>query len=140
MVERGDPGVDAELLREITEDFADLVFVGEDVEAVELDGAGVGVLEGGDGAHEGALAGAVGAEEAEHVVADVQREILERLYAVGVGLGKTSDRKCQSRDSSGWEIGMFFEMRNNVPHAGMPLSSLCDGRAIFAAGLWEVSH
>ncbi len=47
----------------------------------------VGVLEGGDGAHERALPGAVGAEETEHVVADVEGEVLERLYAVGVGLG-----------------------------------------------------
>ncbi len=39
-VERRHLGVDAELLREIAEDFADLVFLREDVETVEVDGAG----------------------------------------------------------------------------------------------------
>ena len=51
-VERGHLGVDAELLGQIAEDFADGVLVLEDVDAVERDGAGVGILEGGDGAHE----------------------------------------------------------------------------------------
>jgi hypothetical protein len=86
-VERGHLGIDTELLGEIAEDFADRVLVLEDVDAVERDGAGVGVLQGGDGAHEGGLAGAVGAEEAEHLVADGEGEVLECFDAVGIGLG-----------------------------------------------------
>ena len=93
-VERGHLGIDAELLRQIAEDAADLVFLAEDVDAVEVDGAGVGVLQGGDGAHQRALAGAVGTEKTEHVVADGEGKVLERLDAVRIGLGKTCNREC----------------------------------------------
>ena len=94
-VERGDLGIDAELLRQVAEDAADLVLLAQHVDAVEVDGAGVGILKRGDGAHQRALAGAVGADQAEHAVADGEGEVLKRLYAVRISLGKTSDRECQ---------------------------------------------
>ena len=55
-------GIHAELLRQIAEDLADLVLLGQHVEAVELDRAGVGILQGGDRAHQRALARAVRAQ------------------------------------------------------------------------------
>ncbi len=82
-VERGDLGVDAEFLRQVAEDAADLIFLAEHVDAVESDRAGVGILQRRDGAHQRTLAGAVRADQAEHAVADGERKILERLYAVG---------------------------------------------------------
>ena len=83
--------VDAEFLGEIAEDLADGIFLFEDVEVVEPDFAFVGILQGGDGAHEGALAGAVGAEQAEHVVADGERDVFEGFDAVGIGFGEAGD-------------------------------------------------
>jgi hypothetical protein len=80
-------GVDTELLGKIAEDFADGVLVLEDVDSVERDGAGVGVLESGDRAHQRGFAGAVGAEEAKHFITDGEGEVLKCLDAVGVGLG-----------------------------------------------------
>jgi hypothetical protein len=47
-VERGDLGIDAELLRQIAEDAAHLVLLAEHVDAVERDRAGVGILQRGD--------------------------------------------------------------------------------------------
>ena len=40
----------------------------EHVAVAEANGAGIGFLQRGDGAHEGGLAGAVGAEQAEEAV------------------------------------------------------------------------
>ena len=93
--------INAELLGKIAQHFADLVFLREDVDAVEIDGAGVGILERGDGAHQRAFAGAVWAEEAEHIVADGEREVLERPNAVRIGLRQASDRKCHARLAPG---------------------------------------
>ena len=83
--------VHAEFLREVAEDLADGVFLLEDVEVVEPDFAFVGILERGDGAHERAFAGAVGAEQAEHVVADGERDVAEGFDAVGIGFGEAGD-------------------------------------------------
>ena len=57
----------------------------------ERDGAGVGLLEGGDGAHEGRLAGAVRAEEPEHAARDRQRDVTQRVHPVGVRLCEVLD-------------------------------------------------
>ena len=86
--------VNTELLRQVTEDAADLVFLTQDVDAVERDGAGVGILQRGDGAHEGTFAGAVWAHQAEHAVSDGESQVLERLYTIRVSLGKPGDREC----------------------------------------------
>ena len=64
-----DFGVDAEVLGEVAEEGTDLVFLLEDVEVGEADGAGVGVLEGGDG----------------------PRDIVEGQDAVGISFGEVAD-------------------------------------------------
>ena len=91
MVQHVDGGhlrIDAELLRQIAEDFAHLVLLLEHVDAVQINGSGIGILQRGDGAHQRALARAVRTEQAEHVIADGQREILERANAVRIGFGE----------------------------------------------------
>ena len=93
-VDGGHLRVDAELLRQIAEHLAHFVLLLEDVDAVERDGAGIGVLQGGDGAHEGALAGAVRAEQSEHVIADGEGDVLEGANAVGISLGEIGDGEC----------------------------------------------
>src|SRR5260370_8550830 len=93
-VQRGNLGIDAKLLWQVAEDAADFVFLAQHVNAIEVDRAGVRVLQRGDGPHQGTLAGAIGPHKAKHAVADRQREVLERLYAVRISLRKTCDREC----------------------------------------------
>ena len=81
-----------------------------------MDCAGVGVLQRRDGAHQRALAGAVRAEQPEHVVADGERQIFERFYAVGVGLGETCDGKCHRVVTSGFSRKIRFVDRRNLSH------------------------
>jgi hypothetical protein len=61
-VRGGDARIDAELLRQVAELAADRILIGDNVEAVEQDGACVGILQRGDGAHESGLARAVGSK------------------------------------------------------------------------------
>jgi hypothetical protein len=87
----GEVGVEAELLREVAELAAELGLLFEHVDVAEADAAAVGVLQGGDRAHERRLAGAVGAEQAEHAGGDREVDALQRAHAVGVGLGELAD-------------------------------------------------
>ena len=80
-------GIDAEVLRQVAEGLADLVFLADDVDLAEGDGAGVRLLERGNHAHQRGLAGAVGAEQAVHARRNRERDVLQRLHAVGVRLG-----------------------------------------------------
>ena len=94
MVEHVDGGhlrIDAEFLRQVAQDLANLVLLRQHVEAIQGDGSRVGILQRGDSAHERAFARAVRAEQPEHVVADGQGHIFERANAVGIGLGETGD-------------------------------------------------
>src|SRR5579863_7188309 len=93
-VERRDLGINSEFLRQIAEDLADFVLLLEDVEAVERDGAGIGILESRDRTHQRALAGAIRTQQPKHIVADAQRYIFERLHTIWVRLGKTGDCQC----------------------------------------------
>ena len=85
--------VDAELLREVAEGAAHAVLLAQDVDGLpravgvgvaERDGAGVGLLERGDRAHQRGLAGAVGPEQAVHAAADVERDVPEGVDAVNL--------------------------------------------------------
>ena len=87
----GDFGVEAELLREVSEDAADRVFLAEDVDVAERGAAGVGFLQRGEGAHEGGLPCTVWAEQAEHAEGDGEGDVLKSLRAVGVALGEVGD-------------------------------------------------
>ena len=87
----GDVGVDPEFLGEVAESFSYLVLLSEDIQVAEFDFAAVGLLEGGNRAHEGGLAGAVRAEESIHAGRDRQADVLEGLDAVAVGLGNVAD-------------------------------------------------
>jgi hypothetical protein len=88
-VERGDLGINAELLREVAQQLANLILLLEDVDAVEVNRSRVRILQGRDGAHQGTLACAIRTEKPKHVVTDLQRDILESFDAVRVGLGQT---------------------------------------------------
>jgi hypothetical protein len=83
--EGGDAGVDAELLGQVAEDAPDGKLVAEHVGIAEEGGAGVGVEERGEDAHEGGLAGAVRAEESVHAGGDGEGDAIQGADAVGVG-------------------------------------------------------
>jgi hypothetical protein len=76
------------------------VFVLQDINIAEHGGAGVGFLQGGEGAHERAFARAVGAEQAVHAGRDVERHILQGLHAVGIGFGEVADGKLHTKYNS----------------------------------------
>ena len=87
----GDAGIDAEFLWQVAQLAAVGLRIGKDVATVEAHLALVRLLQGGDGPHQGRLAGAVGTEEAEESVVDIEAHFLQRLDAVGIGLGKVID-------------------------------------------------
>jgi hypothetical protein len=88
---RRDFRVNAELLREVAEEVADVVLLAEDVELAEARRAGVRLLQRGQRAHERRLAGAVRSEQAEHAGGDGEGDAVERADAVRIGLGQTVD-------------------------------------------------
>jgi hypothetical protein len=67
------------------------VLVALHVDAIEGDGALVGVLQGGDGPHQGRVAGPVGSEQSEQSFRNVERDVVDRAHAVGVGLRQIVD-------------------------------------------------
>ncbi len=86
------------------EDGRDVAAVGRraaDVDALELDGAGVGPLEAGDHAQRGGLARAARPEQREELaLADLERQIGDRGWAAGlVGLGHAVERHAGARDA-----------------------------------------
>jgi hypothetical protein len=90
---RGNSGIYAEILREIAEAAADFVLLREDIEVTEADGTSVGRLQRGDGAHQRGFAGAIGAEEAIHALGNVERDAVEGLDAIRIGLIQILDRE-----------------------------------------------
>ena len=79
--------IDAELLRQVAERLAHLILLLQHVDVAEVDAAAVRLLQRGQDAHQRGLAGAVGAEQAVHPRRNRERHVLQRLHAVGVGLG-----------------------------------------------------
>ena len=79
--------VDAELLRQVAERPAHRVLVPQHVDLAERDAAAVGLLQRGEDAHQRGLAGAVGPQQPVHAVRDREGDVVQRLHAVGVGLG-----------------------------------------------------
>ena len=57
----------------------------------EADGARVRLLQRREDAHQRGLAGAVGTEQAVHPRRNRERHVLQRLHAVGVGLGDVAN-------------------------------------------------
>jgi len=64
---------------------------GCDVQVIEKYFAGVGVLQGGHGAHQGAFACAIGAQQAEQYCFRWKRKILQGFNTVRISFGKTGD-------------------------------------------------
>jgi len=70
-------GIDAKFLRQIAENAADLILVLEDVQVIQPDLAGIGILQGGHGTHQGGFTGAVGTWQTEPVGADGQAQTVQ---------------------------------------------------------------
>jgi hypothetical protein len=64
------PGIDTKLLRQIAQNFAHFVLLGQNIKVIQVDCAGIGILQGGDRSHQGALACSVGSKQTEHVIAN----------------------------------------------------------------------
>ncbi len=84
---RGDAGINAEVLGQIAEAFAEFLFLVKNIQRAEMNLAAVGFLKRGDGAHECGLAGAIGTEEAIHAAGDGEGDVIESADAVGVSFG-----------------------------------------------------
>ena len=95
----GDFRIDPELLREIAEGPTQLVLLAQGVDRAEVDLPFVGLLQGGDGAHERRLAGAVRAKQAIHPRRDAQVDVLQCLDAVGVSFREVLDAQAGQSDS-----------------------------------------
>lgn len=65
--------------------------LGQNIQIVELDCTGVGVLQRGDCSHQGALASPVRSKQSEHVVANRQGQVFERFHAIWICLGQACD-------------------------------------------------
>ena len=83
----GNPGVYTELLGQIAKSSPEFVLLVQNVDRTEVNAPRVRFQERRQGAHQSRLAGAVRTEQAVHPVRDGQRDIVERLDAVWVGLG-----------------------------------------------------
>jgi hypothetical protein len=85
--------IDAECLREIAELPAQQPRISTDVFSGKYDGAGVGLLQRGDGPHERRFASAVRPEQSEEPAIDVQTDVIQRPDAVGISFRKVGDRQ-----------------------------------------------
>src|SRR5688572_14435307 len=83
--------IDAELLRQVAQCLAHLVFLPQDIERPEMDLPLVGLLEGGDRAHERRLAGAIRAEKSVHAGWNGQMDALQRMDAIRIGFRQIAD-------------------------------------------------
>src|SRR5688572_20792078 len=84
-------GIDAELLRQITEGLTYRVLLVYDVDVAEMDGAAVGLLERCDHAHQRRLACTVGTEETIHPFGDGEGHILQSLHTIWISLRDIAD-------------------------------------------------
>ena len=78
--------IDAEVLRQISKPPPHLVLLPQHIDLAQADAAGVGLLQGSESSHQGGLARAVRSQQAIHATRDFQRDIVERLHPVGIGL------------------------------------------------------
>jgi len=85
-IEGGHFRIDTEFLGEIAEETAGGVFVGDEVERIEMSAAGIGLEQGGENFHERGFACAIGAEQAEHAGRNFETHAAEGANAAGIGL------------------------------------------------------
>src|SRR5688500_9448390 len=83
--------IDAELLRQVAQCLAHLVFLPQDIERPEVALPLVGLLEGCDRAHERRLAGAIRAEKSVHAGWNGQIDALQRMDAIRIGFRQIAD-------------------------------------------------
>src|SRR5664279_4521201 len=89
-------GIHAKLLRQIPQQLADGILLFQDVDIVEVNRTAIGILESRNNAHQRGFAGAISSQQAEHIVADGERVVLERLNSVGICLRYIRNRECQT--------------------------------------------
>ncbi len=82
----GDLGIDPEVLRQVAQQAADLVFFVQHVQFTQEHRAGIAFLQRCQRTHQGGLAGAIGAEQAKHPGRDRERDIVQGDHAIGIGL------------------------------------------------------
>src|SRR5207302_11253382 len=87
----GYSGIDTELLRQVSKTAANFIFLLEHVDIPHQDAATVGLLQGSESSHKSRLTGSVWAKQAIHAPRDRERNIIKRLDAVFVSLGKISN-------------------------------------------------
>ncbi|KAG0921739.1 hypothetical protein G6F32_014965 [Rhizopus arrhizus] len=95
-VQRADLWIHAKILRQVAQPAAHGVLVAQHVDRrfagdAERGRTTVGLLQGGQCAHQRGLARAVRAEQAEHAAREVQADVVECVHAVGVRLGQRTD-------------------------------------------------
>ncbi len=89
--------VEAERLGQVAQGLPHLALLPEHVEVAEVDRPRVRLLQCRDDPHQGRLPGAVPAEESEHSLRHVERDVLQCLGAVRVGLREVTDDEMHGR-------------------------------------------
>jgi hypothetical protein len=103
-----DLGINPEFLGQVAQQLSHVFLLGEDVHVSQDRGSGVRVLERRDDPHQRGLARPVGAEQSEHACGDVEGDVLQRLDAVGIGLGEVPDREFHGVSDQGSEAEPFI--------------------------------
>ncbi|MNF97323.1 hypothetical protein D3C84_801490 [compost metagenome] len=80
----------AQLLRQITQATAQMIGIGQHIHPVQVNAAGIGLLQGRQGPHQAAFARAVRPQQAVHPGADTQVHAAQRFDAVVVALAQAA--------------------------------------------------
>ena len=104
--------IHTELLRQISEDAAKGVFLADDVDAIEGDGALVRIDERRDGSHQRALAGTVRTEQAEHARRNLERHAVQGADAATVRLRDVVNAEHGS--PTAWRLGRALNSPKEV--------------------------
>ena len=104
-VVRAHPRVHPELLRQVAEHLAHLVFLAEHIDLAEHHRSAVRLLQGGQDAHQGALARTVGPQQTEQAGGDGEAHVVQRFHAVRVGLAEAVDDEFHGAARSGSAFG-----------------------------------
>ena len=91
------PRIHAEILGQVAQHLANLVLGAKHIEAVHVDGAGIGFLQGGDGAHQRGFAGAIRAEQPVKAQRDREVHIVEGANAAFIDLVEACNPKLHGK-------------------------------------------
>ena len=90
-IERRHFWIDAEFLRKIAEQAARGVFIGDQIERVQMGAAGIRLKQRGQDFHQRGFAGAIRSQQAEHARRNFQADALQRADSARISFCKILD-------------------------------------------------